>query len=81
MNKVDEIINRLESKEQRNMGQVTLYVKTGVCKIQKRGKDNFVIYFFDGKDSKLGIDIREANRFLKVNKEQLLNFLNTDLDE
>jgi hypothetical protein len=81
MNKADEIISFLESKKSRNMGQITLYVKTGVCTIQKRGEGNFIIYFFDGKNSKLGLDIKESNRFLKMNKEQLLNFLNTDLDE
>ncbi|GIW21711.1 MAG: hypothetical protein KatS3mg068_0718 [Candidatus Sericytochromatia bacterium] len=81
MNKVEEIINFLESKKERNMGQVTLYVKTGVCKIQKRGEGNFIVYFFDNKLSKLGLDIKDANRFLRMNKEQLIGFLNSELDE
>jgi len=81
MSKSEEIINFLESKTSRNMGQTTLYVKNGVCIIQKRGEGNFVVYLFDNKNSKLGLDIKEANRFLKMNKEQLLDFLNNELDE
>jgi hypothetical protein len=77
--RINKIIADLDRHVARNMGQKAIYLKTTVGIIQRRGDNNYMLYFFDHKDSLTGLDIRESNRFQNFTREELINFLNEEL--
>ncbi|MFN8674659.1 MAG: hypothetical protein U0457_21575 [Candidatus Sericytochromatia bacterium] len=73
--KIEELINELEYHSSRNMGQVALFINKVPVKIQRRGVENYVMYFFENNKELLNLDIKLATKFKKVNKEELVSYL------
>jgi hypothetical protein len=79
--RVHLIIEALDNHFTSNMGQKSVYLKNTIAVIQRREPNNYMVYFFDNKDSLLNIEIREATRFQKFTREELINFLDEELVE
>lgn len=71
---IEKIMETLDHHFARNMGQKSLYLKDTVATIQKRGTE-YVMYMFDNKNSTLELDIKEATRFKKFTRDELIEFL------
>jgi hypothetical protein len=79
--KVNAIISELERNSASNTGQKSVYLNDSVAIIQRRVANNYIIYFFDDKDSLLELDIRDSSHSQNFTREELFSFLNKELAE
>jgi hypothetical protein len=79
--RVNTIIASLDRHFTTNMGQKSVYLKNTIAVLQRRDDNNYLVYFFDNKDSILELDIKESTGFRKFTRDNLISFLNEELVE
>ena len=79
INQIVAVLDKWDSLQ--NTGQKSVYLKAGVAALQRRDNNNYMAYIFDGRESILGLDIRDAKKFQRFTKDDLIKFLDEELVE